>query len=75
MTLPDAVERFGRDRHYWRPGYPPKAHVWFHAADNKFYKSDSLFAPFGDLSADDIMARDWHVVAEKGIVDTQEETA
>lgn len=60
-TLPDMMARFGRDRRYWRPGFSSGEYAYYHEADNRIYRY-GLFAPFGGLSADDILADDWHVV-------------
>lgn len=59
------IERFGKDRKYWRPGMLQGEYAYVHEADNQIYLKRGLGA-FAAPNADDWLSSDWHLVIEGG---------
>jgi len=59
------IERFGKDRKYWRPGMLQTEYAYFHEADNQIYLKRGLNV-FSAPNADDWLSPDWHLVIEGG---------
>lgn len=60
-TLPSLMARFGRDKRYWRPGFLQSEYAYLHEADNLIYRH-TLLSAHKHLTADDILAEDWHLI-------------
>lgn len=60
-SLIDMMEVHGRDKRYWRPELPTGAFAYYHEKDDRIYLHNGL-APFGNLRAQHLLSRDWHIV-------------